>query len=97
MKNKTKEPYEIIDELIGKFDFKSVHELFKTNGWTWYTTSDRLDGIPSIDDLKNHAYHLFDVLLEDDKLGCVASGRMAAYKFDYGFKLVFEPFTSKNY
>ena len=62
--------------------------------WKWCSSNE----IPSLNNLKNTATFLLYKLFDTDKENtCLGSGGFNAYKFEYGIKLSFEPFYSKNY
>lgn len=81
--------YEIIEDILEQFDFKTVHKVMKDLDWEWYNS----DGVPTIKELKEAAkeklYRAYFTCREQNKEEYfVASGGLKAtctrYETDFG-------------
>ena len=78
---------------MDNFDFVATQKIYADNKFFW---ADKVGSsyIPTVEDLMSTAQCLFNEILRVDKITTTCStGRLAAYKFEWGYKLAFEPYS----
>lgn len=94
----TGQEYHDMEKVVENFNFVEVQKQYQQNNWVWADTLAGPNKVPSVLELESHArYCLTKVLNNSMPYSNAGSGRICAYKFPWGLKLVFEPFSSSSF
>lgn len=78
------------EQILFYFDFEKVHAYMRLVKWKWR------DEFPTLQQIKETAKTLVYKSILEDHMTC-GTGGFTVYKFPWGIKLSFEPFSQSSF